>query len=34
VLKGSTRFNLPLREHPYKGKQGETKLKILKIFER
>jgi len=34
VLRGSTIFNLPLREHPYTGKAGETKLKILRIFER
>ena len=34
VLLGSTRFNLGLREHPYTGKDGETKLKILKILER
>ena len=34
VLKGRTRFNLPLREHPYSGKSGETKMKILRIFER
>lgn len=34
VLKGSTRFNLPLREHPYSGAAGETKLKILRLFER
>ena len=34
VLKGKTRFNLPLREHPYSGKSGETKLKILRVFER
>ena len=34
VLRGSTRFNLPLREHPYGGKAGETKMKILKLFER
>ena len=34
VLKGRTRFNLPLREHPYTGKAGETKMKILKVFER
>ena len=33
VLKGSTCFNLPLREHPYSGKAGETKMKLLKIFE-
>ena len=34
VLCGSTWFNLPLREHPYSGKSGETKMKILRIFER
>ena len=34
VLKGKTRFNLPLREHPYTGEQGEKKLKILRVFER
>jgi aldehyde dehydrogenase (NAD+) len=34
VLKGSTRFNLPLREHPYSGKAGELKMKLLKWFER
>ena len=34
VLKGSTRFNLPLREHPYSGKAGEWKMKLLKWFER
>ena len=34
VLKGHTRLNLPLREHPYTGKAGELKLKILKWFER
>ena len=34
VLKGCTRFNLPLREHPYGGGAGETKLKILRVFER
>lgn len=32
VLKGSTHFNLPLREHPYSGKAGETKHKLLKLF--
>ena len=30
VLKGSTRFNLTLREHPYQ----ESKLSILRLFER
>ena len=34
VLKGKTRFNLPLREHPYTGELGEKKMKILKVFER
>ncbi|MBR3577331.1 MAG: aldehyde dehydrogenase family protein [Bacteroidales bacterium] len=34
VLKGRTRLNLPLREHPYSGKSGDKKLKILRIFER
>ena len=34
VLKGSNRFNLPLREHPYGGDAGKKKLKLLHIFER
>ncbi len=34
VLKGRTRFNLSLREHPYSGKAGETKMKLLRLFER
>ena len=34
VLKGKTRWNLPLREHPYGGKAGEWKMKMLKRFER
>ena len=34
VLKGSTIFNLPLREHPYTGKAGELKMKLLRLFER
>ena len=34
VLKGRTRFNLPLREHPYSGKAGATKMKLLRLFER
>ena len=33
VLKGSTIFNLPLREHPYTGKIAQMKLKLLKLFE-
>ncbi|MBQ1820149.1 MAG: aldehyde dehydrogenase family protein [Clostridia bacterium] len=34
VLVGKTRWNLPLREHPYSGKAGERKRKLLKWFER
>jgi aldehyde dehydrogenase (NAD+) len=34
VLVGRTRFNLSLREHPYTGKAGEWKMKLLKWFER
>ena len=34
VLRGKTRFNLPLREHPYTGKAGERKMKLLKVFEK
>ena len=29
VLTGSTRFNLPLREHPYSGPKAQTKLRLL-----
>ena len=34
VLMGNNRFNLSLREHPYGGKVGKMKLKILKLFTR
>ena len=34
VLRGSTWFNLPLREHPYSGKAGEKKMWLLRLFER
>ncbi len=34
VLTGRTRLNLPLREHPYSGRAGEKKRKLLKLFER
>ncbi len=34
VLKGSRWFNLSLREHPYSGEAGKTKLRLLKLFER
>ncbi|MBR6106419.1 MAG: aldehyde dehydrogenase family protein [Oscillospiraceae bacterium] len=33
VLYGSTRFNLPLREHPYTGK-GRWKERIIRMLER
>ena len=34
VLTGSTRFNLSLREHPYTGKNGRRKDRLLKLFEK
>lgn len=34
VLRGSTMFNLPLREHPYTGEAGKQKMKLLHLFER
>ena len=34
VLKGKTRWNLPLREHPYSGKAGKSKMRLLKVFEK
>lgn len=34
VLTGRTRLNLPLREHPYSGKVGSVKMRLLKLFER
>lgn len=34
ALTGATCCNLPLREHPYGGKIGEKKLKVLRWFER
>ena len=34
VLRGSRWLNLPLREHPYTGKTGEWKMKLLHLFER
>ncbi len=34
VLKGRTRFNLSLREHPYTGDPGKMKMKLLRLFER
>ncbi len=34
VLFGKTRMNLPLREHPYGGRKGALKRRLLRIFER
>ena len=34
VLTGKTRWNLPLREHPYSGEAGKKKMALLKLFER
>ena len=34
VLRGRTHWNLPLREHPYCGKNEKTKLSLLKKFEK
>ena len=34
VLKGKTHWNLPLREHPYGGKNEQSKMKLLKLFEK
>jgi aldehyde dehydrogenase (NAD+) len=34
VLMGSTRFNLPLREHPYGGAAEKWKMSLLRLFER
>ena len=34
VLTGRTYFNLPLREHPYSGRAGELKMKLLGLFEK
>lgn len=34
VLRGSTRFNLSLREHPYAGRKGAWKLSLLRKVEK
>ena len=34
VLTGRTWGNLPLREHPYSGEEGNRKIKLLKLFEK
>ena len=33
VLRGFTHLNLPLREHPYSGKEGKKKMWLLRMFE-
>lgn len=34
VLIGSSKFNLPLREHPYGGKTGALKKRLINFFEK
>lgn len=34
VLRGSTIFNLSMREHPYNGKAGRQKMRLLRLFEK
>lgn len=34
VLTGYTKFNLPLREHPYTGEESKFKMKLLRLFEK
>ncbi len=34
VMTGKSRLNLPLREHPYGGKNEQLKLKLLRMFEK
>lgn len=34
VLIGSSKFNLPLREHPYGGKAGALKKRLINLFEK
>ena len=34
VLRGCTKCNLPLREHPYGGRKNKYKMSVLKLFER
>lgn len=34
VLKGYSKFNLPLREHPYGGATNKYKMSALRLFER
>ncbi len=34
VLKGHLHGNLPLREHPYGGKNEKGKMRLLKLFEK
>ena len=34
VMTGKTHWNLPLREHPYSGKNEKNKMKLLRMFEK
>ena len=34
VLYGSTKFNLPLREHPYTGIKNKYKMPVMKMFQK
>lgn len=34
VLRGYTKFNLSLREHPYNAEDGKIKSKLLRLFEK
>ena len=34
LLTGRIRRNLPLRGHPYTGKAGARKMKLLRMFEK
>ena len=34
VLRGHGLFNLPLREHPYDGRENRWKMPMLRLFER
>lgn len=34
VLFGRSKFNLPLREHPYGGENENKKMKLIKLFEK
>ena len=34
VLIGSTRFNLPLREHPYSGRDEKIRSLLIRLLQR